>query len=60
MSIYMSGVSVDNRSKEKLLRAEIASLREQLSEMEHQLKDKYEECEKFVDKIHKMGGRIKK
>ena len=58
--IYMEGVSVDNRGKEKLLRAEIANLREQLSEMERNLKDKYEECEKLVDKIHKMGGRIKK
>ena len=58
--IYIQGATVDNRSKEKLLRAEIASLREQLSEMEHQLKDKYEECENLVDKIHKMGGRIKK
>ena len=60
MSIYISGVSVDNRAKEKLLRIEIDNLRKELSDMEQQLKVKYEECEWLVEKVHKLGGRLRK
>lgn len=58
--ICMDGVKVDNRGKENLLRAEIAELRNQISIMEHELKAKYEECEWLVEKIHKLGGRLRK
>ena len=60
MSIYISGVVVDNKGKEKLLRLEIESLRKELSDMEHELKAKYEECEWLIEKIHKLGGRLRK
>ena len=60
MSIYMSGVVVDNRGKEKTLRAEIEAQRLKIEQLELILKAKYAEVEMLVEKIHKMGGRIKK
>ena len=58
--IFMAGVTVDNKGKEKLLRKEIDDLRSSVLELEKQLKAKCDEVEALIAKIHKMGGRIKK
>ena len=58
--IFMAGVTVDNKGKEKLLRTEIEILQNKNTFLENQLKAKMEEIEALIAKIHKMGGRIKK
>lgn len=56
----MSGVAVNNRSKEELYRKEIEVLRQEISNLSQMLKAKCEEVEFLIEKVHKMGGRIRK
>ena len=58
--IVMSGVAVNNRSKEELYRKEIEVLRQEISNLSQMLKAKCEEVEFLIEKVHKMGGRIRK
>lgn len=58
--IYIDGVKVDNRGKEKQLRNEIEKLNQEVFDLKMELASKMQEVEMLIEKIHKMGGRIRK
>jgi len=58
--ILISGMAVDNRKKEKVLRDQIESQAIKIGQLEEELNKKYIEIQKLILKIHAMGGRVKK